>query len=279
MTFFSRRTTSEVFFLNLTFNRLENASPTSYKGTLTSTKGKLLNVRPIYPDRSIGYSYSYTFIRGQLNPKIDTGFVYLLPVSKGKTVEVLHHINLSSKYFGSVEPKNWKSFQFNVDPGDTVFSTRKGLVVEVKDGFDPENSTSVSFSSKSNSLLIEHDDGTLAKYDVLKKGSFMVKAGQIVYPHTPLALAGTYDEKTKSQIRFMVYYLIEENLEKPEKSGLASQKNFYAFINPVFHTAEGDTRLNARQNYTSDYNDGHITRELGKREKKKFEAQKLSAMP
>lgn len=267
------------FFLNLTFNQLENAPPASFKGTLVSTKGKLLNIRPINPDRPIGFSYSYTFIRGQLNPKFDAGFVYLLPVSKGKSVKVQHHINLNARYFGSVEPKNWISFQFNVDAGDTVFSARKGLVVEIKDSFDPDPSASVSFSSKSNFILIEHDDGTLARYDVLKKGSRMVMPGQIVYPHTPLALAGTYDEESNTQIRFLVYYLIEENLEKPEKSGLASRKNFYAFINPVFHTGRGDSCLRAQQNYTADYKDEHITIELGKREKKKLITQKLSAKP
>lgn len=267
------------FFLNLTFNQLENASPVSFKGILVSTKGKLLNIRPINPDRSIGFSYRYTFIRGQLNPEFDAGFVYLLPVSKGKTVKVQHHINLNARYFGSVEPKNWISFQFNVDAGDTVFSARKGLVVEVKDGFDPDPSSSVSFSSKSNFILIEHDDGTLARYDVLKKGSRMVMSGQTVYPHTPLALAGTYDEESNTQIRFLVYYLIEENLEKPEMSGLASRKNFYAFINPVFHTGKGDSCLKAQQNYTADYNYEHITKELGKREKKKLITQKLSAKP
>lgn len=263
------------FYLNLTFNRLENASPTSFKGTITSSQGKLLTVKPLNPDRSVGYSYKYTYIRGQLNPKIDTGFVYLLPVSKGKTVKALNHFNINAKYFGSVESKNWKSFQFDVESGDTVFSARKGLVVEVKDGIDPNPSVNVSYNSDSNSILIEHEDGTLASYSVLKKGSLLVKPGQVVFPHTPLALAGTYDVESNSQIRFYVYYLTEDNLEKSDRTTLASKKNFYAFVNPLFFTLDGGVYLKSQQNYCADFKEEHITKELNKREKKKLEAQKL----
>lgn len=266
------------FYLNLTFDRLENASPTSYKGTVNSSQGKLLSIKPLNADRSVGYSYKYTYIRGQLNPKIDTSFVYLLPVSKGKTVKALNHFNINAMYFGSVQPKNWKSFQFNVESGDTVFAARKGLVVEVKDGIDPNPSANVSYSSNSNSILIEHEDGTLGNYYVLKKGSLMVKPGQVVYPHTPLALAGTYDLESNSQIRFCVYYLAEDNLEKSDQTTLATKKNFYAFVNPLFFTSEGGVYLKAQQNYTVDFKEEHIMKELNKREKKKLETQKLSSI-
>lgn len=272
--FFYEKNDFGSFFLNLTFDQLENAAPTSYKGSLNAFRGKFLSIRPISSNSSIGFSYKYTWIRGVLNPKIDTGFVYLLPAAKGKTVKALHHLNMNKRYFGGVEPKNWKSFQFDVEPEDTVFSARKGLVVEVKDGIDPDSTVSVSYSNKSNSILIEHEDGTLASYYVLKKGSLMVKPGQIVNPHTPLALAGTYDVESNSQIRFYVYYLVEGNLEKSEKSSFATKKNYYAFVNPLFYTSEGNVCLEASKDYTSDFKEEHILKELSKREKKKLETSK-----
>lgn len=272
--FFYEKNDFGSFFLNLTFSQLENAAPTSYKGSLNASRGKFFSIRPLNSNSSISFSYRYTWIRGILNPKIDTDFVYLLPVAKGKTVMALHHLNINTKYFGSVEPKNWKSFQFDVEPGDTAFSARKGLVVEVKDGINPDSSVSVSYNSKSNSILIEHEDGTLASYYVLKKGSLMVKPGQVVHPHTPLALAGTYDVESNSQIRFYVYCLVEENLEKSEKSSFATKKNYYAFVNPLFYTSEGNVCLEARQDYTSDFKEEHILKELSKREKKRLESPK-----
>lgn len=264
------------FYLNLTFDQLENAARTSYKGKVQDMHGKLLSIKPLNPNKSIGFSYKYVWIRGVLNPRIDTSFVYLLPVSKGETIRAVENTNLYSEYFGNTKPKNWKSFQFNVNPGDTVFSARKGLVVELKDGMEPDSTVLHSYSSKSNSILIEHEDGTLACYSVLKNGSFMVKPGQIVFPHTPLALAGTFDMESKTQIKIGVYYLSEENIEEPDKSTLKSVKNYYAFVNPLFHTSEGDVYLKSMQKYTADYTPEHILKDLTKREKKKFETQKIS---
>ncbi|MDP2335868.1 MAG: hypothetical protein Q8N05_05375 [Bacteroidota bacterium] len=54
------------FFLNLTFSHLENALPTSYKGRLSGMSGKFLTIKPMSQNSSIGYSYTYTYIRGKL---------------------------------------------------------------------------------------------------------------------------------------------------------------------------------------------------------------------
>lgn len=258
------------FFLNLTFTHLENAIPTTYKGGLAGTSGKFLSIKPMSQNSSIGYSYTYTYIRGVLNPKIDASFVYLLPVSKGNTIKAFELSNLEKTYLGNTEPKGWKAFQFLVKPGDTVFSSRKGLIVEVTDGYEAETIADISYKSKENAILMEHEDGTLARYSVLKKGSIMVKPGQTVFPHTPLALAGTYDLESNTQVRFFVYYLSEYNLENPEKLTLATKKNYYAFVNPIFHTSDGDVHLKSMQDYTADFTNEHILKELSKREKKKL---------
>ena len=43
-----------------------------------------------------------------------------------------------------------------------------------------------------------NDDGTLAKYVVIKRNSMLVKLGEKVYPSTPIATAGTYDKPENS---------------------------------------------------------------------------------
>lgn len=258
------------FYLNLTFNQLVNTSAISFKGGIYNMKGKILTLRPLDKTQSVSFSYQYTYIRGVLNPKIDTGFVYLLPVSKGKALRVIELNNLQNTYFGSTQPQGWKAFQFLVQAGDTVFSTRKGTVVDVKDGNVADSTMAFSYSTKSNSILIEHEDGTLAHYDVLKNGSQMVEIGQKVFPHTPLAIAGTYDNDSNTQIRFYVYYLCERNLNHPDKVSLSTRKNYYAFVNPLFHTSVGDLHLKNLQNYTADFTSEHICKELNKREMKKL---------
>jgi hypothetical protein len=72
--------------------------------------------------------------------------------------------------------------------------------------------------------------------------------------------------------------LAEDNLEKSDQTTLATKKNFYAFVNPLFFTSEGGVYLKAQQNYTADFKEEHIMKELNKREKKKLETQKLSSI-
>jgi Peptidase family M23. len=257
------------FYLRVNFKYLENANSTGYKGNIDGFSGNLFSIKPIDSQRPISFSYNCTWIRGKLNPRIDTGFVYLLPVSKGKNVNVLNHSFLYAQYFGAAKPKNWKSFKFKVSEGDTVFSARKGIVVDVNDGFDPD--TSVIFASKANAILIEHEDGSLARYSVLKKGSIMVKPGQTVFAHAPLAIGGTYNNAGDTQIDFLVYYLSEDDLEK-QNSTLKNMKHYCSYIDPVFHTTAGDSHLKGARNYSADYGLEHLTKELTKRERKKFES-------
>jgi len=249
---------------------LENSVSNGFRGNIQSPSGSLFTIKPNDPQRSVVYSYDYTWIRGKLMSKVDTGFIYLLPVSKGNTVKVFNHSFLYTQYFGANQPRKWKSFQFNVGEGDTAFSARKGLVVEVNDGFEPD--TAYFYSSKSNSILIEHEDGTLARYSVLKKGSIMVKPGQTVFAHAPIAVAGTYNLAGNSQISFSICYLTEDKLDNSDHTTIKTIKNYYSYVDPIFHTSEGDMHLKANRNYIADFNAGHITFELSKREKKKFES-------
>lgn len=258
------------YYVHLIFSHIENSSTTSWKQNVSGLNGTILTLKPLVQNKPIGYSYKYIWIRGRLNPKIDTGFVYLLPFSKLKTSLVIENSNLKSAYFNGTAPRNWKAYQFKADAGDTVFAARKGIVVGLVDGNIPDPGSSFVYKSSSNSILIEHDDGTLAHYDVLKNGSFMVKPGDKVLPHAPLGLAGTYDTDENTQIRFYVYFLCEDKLEKPDKETMASKRNYYAFVNPVFHTTAGDVHLKSVNEYTADYTGDHIQKELNKREKKKL---------
>lgn len=256
------------YYLQLTFKTLENANSLGYKGNINSFSGNLFSIRPIDPQRSMSFSYNTTWIRGMLNARIDSSFIYLLPVSKGKTCSVYSQSFLYTQYFGAEKPKKWKSFQFNVTEGDTVFAARKGLVVDVIDGFTPD--TAIIFSNKANSIVVEHEDGSLARYGVLKSGSIKVKPGDLVFPHTPLAIAGTYNEARRTQICLMVYYLTEDNLNSG-KNSIAHMRHYYSCLNPVFRTSSGDTHLNNSKQYTSDFSEEHLIREMTKREKRKFD--------
>jgi len=100
----------------------------------------------------------------------------------------------------------------------------------------------------------------------------MVKPGQTVFAHAPIAVAGTYNLAGNSQISFSICYLTEDKLDNSDHTTIKTIKNYYSYVDPIFHTSEGDMHLKANRNYIADFNAGHITFELSKREKKKFES-------
>jgi len=261
------------YYLQVNFKYLENSIFAGFRGNIDGRSGTLFTLKPSDISRGIGFSYDYNWIRGKLQARVDTTFTYLLPLSKGKKALVFNQGYDYNHYFGAENPRNWKAFLFKVSEGDTVFSARKGVVVEVKDGFEPDST--LFYSNKSNSIMIEHQDGTLARYNVLKKGSIKVEPGQTVYAHTPIAIAGTYNLGTNSQVSFTVCYLIEDKLDNSGHKTMKTNKNYFSYIDPVFHTTDGDVCLKSNQTYTADLNKEIITKELSKSERKKMESTKL----
>lgn len=265
-------------FLILEFKQLTNASSRTIKKTIKGYGGRITTLQPVDKNSGIGFSYSYRTITGNINAKPDFDFKYVLPFKDNKEVKV-KNLSYLGKKFGNSNPKNWKYFQFLTQPNGTVCAARKGVVVKVKNGFSANDEAEYGFKSESNSILIEHDDGTLANYSVLKKNSFMVSVGDKVYPSTPLALSGTYDKEENSQLRFTVYYLDKAikdyNLDKIKKQTLENRKHFYAYINPMFYVNDNATlQLKDNTLYTAMCNDAIMQFEMSKREKKRLKKKK-----
>jgi len=260
-------------YIIVNFNKFENAKgkPT-IKKTIKGFSGNLLKLEPLDEKRGISFSFSYTYLIGTSRTKIDRDFKYVLPFKNDKEVKALD-LNYVGKRFGNSSPKNWKSIQFLTKPNELVYAARKGMVVAIKNGFSEDTKGPYSYKSEANHIIIEHDDGTLAKYGVLKKNSMLVKLGQKVYPSTPIASAGTYDTEKNSQLRFGVYYLDKEVLnsyKKGEKQTLGNQKHYYAYVNPIFYTKSEATQLISGEQYIATYNDAIVEFEMSKREKKKW---------
>ena len=243
-----------------------SAAGYEYKKSLM-VDGRVLTLTPISPEQPSYYRYSYSYARGRLAPdKVEHDFVYRLPYGAGKSVKALDLYNIESRHFGEEDPENWKAIEFSMSQGDTVYAARKGLVVEITDKYDPvtvESQRDVQFMDSSNEIMVEHADGTLATYKVLQKGSMMVKPGDTVYPDTPLALAGSYDG-AKYQLRFQIYYLTLDEKARPTQN--ISDRFEYAWVNPVFETAEGKTCTEHGETYTAVINNDLITGEMTRRE-------------
>jgi TonB family protein len=259
------------FLVKIKLNNAVNVNETEYKQVVRSSSGFLLSVNPLLKGSSVTFAtYSTSYLRGIPNPKIDTSFVYALPYKKANTFSINYLSNLKEKYFGNINTKNFKAFQFSSTVCDTACAIRKGLVVAVCDKYVMDTSITKTYTSNINSVLIEQPDGTLALYKGFKKGSIFVTEGQTVLPYTPLGTLAHYDSNKTYSLHLMVYYLSDTNIEMSNDKPitLKASKNYYNYIDPLFITDKGVTRLMNWKNFTSGFSEYVWEHEMSNRELK-----------
>ncbi|MDR0660422.1 MAG: M23 family metallopeptidase [Prevotellaceae bacterium] len=251
------------------FSSLENTIHSNTYLTVASGNRKILTLSPNIENKPVNCRYSYRHIKGYTPEKIDSSFVYRLPFSTKKTnlVKASTLYNIKQRHFKDSADNNWVSWQFMLNQGDIVFAARKGRVVEIVDKYEPAADVGgVSFNSHRNSIMVEHGDGTLCSYQVIEKGSCMVSEGDIVYPGTPLAKAGTFSEKDTYQVRLHIYYPVMDKKSSKNKSIFK-----YVYYNPFFLTSDGVKQVEHGKSYCAISSDELVQKELTKRELKRFQ--------
>lgn len=256
----------------LKFKELTNTnSPYDHVLNVNDYSGKALRLRPSDAEQNIRYSYSYSYIRGKLKPKYNPDFIYTLPYQSGEKVNVSEAYFVKDRYFGSTTPDDWKVYHFYTENEATVTAARKGIVVEIKDEHDDKRLETVEYSSSVDQLMIEHADGTLARYGGFKKGSFKVEVGEVVFPGTPLGINVKMRSNNKHSISFTIMYLQSSDIESTRGQSFKDYKSLYGFVTPRFYTAEDpNSILVARQVYTATDSPELIKREMTKKEQKKL---------
>lgn len=257
------------YTVSMNFTRLSNSNDREKQQlSVKGYAGPLLTLRPENKENAIGFTYSYSYIRGKLKPKYDPQFVYLLPYKAGTSVRATEAYFFNAKYFGSTTPEDWKYYRFYARQQDSVTAIRKGIVVEVKNDVD-DLSADYSYSSKSNKITIEHADGTLANYSGFKRGSISVKLGQVVFPGDALGLNSPQNGEKWWGIALSVTYLKSTDFEGNRKQGLKDSKSLYGFVFPYFCTKENASgQLVDKNEYIAAQTTEIVKKELSKKELK-----------
>ncbi|MDR1056602.1 MAG: M23 family metallopeptidase [Prevotellaceae bacterium] len=255
------------------FSALNNTQHMSSYSAILAGRSKIISFKPIDEQKSVSCRYSYYYVRGYKNRKVDSTFIYRLPFSILKTdsVRVLSLFNVNERYFNQSSDHNWIAWQFSLNQNDTVFAMRKGLVVKIVDSYDPvdKEGVVVSYQTERNSVTVEHADGTLCYYRVMEKGAFMVSEGDVVYPGTPLGKAGTFNKGGNYQVRISISYPeIDKELAKKPVENKSVFKNVY--YNPYFVTQGGTQQLLHGKYYKSVSSAELIRQEMTKKEIKKL---------
>ena len=146
---------------------------------------------------------------------------------------------------------------------------RKGIVVKITNEYKADTLLEKRFTSKRNSIVIEHSDGTYASYTGFKKDSIFVELGQIAYPQTKLGIIDVFNNG-QYRLSFSIYYLINNNLDFKEKQTLKNVKSRNKFLTPYFSTEHGIIKLTPNKKYIVAFNEPILFKELTKREKKKY---------
>jgi hypothetical protein len=175
---------------------------------------------------------------------------------------------VGEKYFGSKKPIDWKSFIVYSNELDTIYSMRKGVVIEVIDKYINDAELNKAFTSERNYILIEHIDRSYASYKGFHKNQIFVKLGQKVYPHTVLGKLEKFN-KTNYRLDFNTFHYLE-NLLDDKKSTLKNRNHKTKYLNPNFFTDNINKKIESRESYNVSFNEEIKLQEFSRREKKKY---------
>lgn len=256
VTFYATTDSHTPYTVTLSFPRLNNTSypeGSIHEAFIHFGKTRLLTLRPSTENVSIGFSYRYTYRKGNFLLKADTNFVYLFPLAEGKTVRVNYMYSLD-RILGKEGQKRLTGLAFHTTAGDTILAARGGEVTEVNDN-SASTSEGTSFQATENYVEVFHKDGTFARYKLFRDGGIFVSPGDEVIPGQPLGIIGGENYKQGSHLRFNVYC--------PDLKDYSYMPDFY--LSP-----EKTGKPEEREIYVSEHPLPFVIQEMGKKAKKKF---------
>ena len=157
------------------------ASDRTWPMTIVVPPNMTLPLGRVYPDdRTAGgynFLFRYRYHFGRFDAIQDADAVYRLPFEDGRRFEV------SQAYGGILTSHNNRAETFAVDfampIGAAVIAARAGVVIDVTLRYH-EGGEDLRFLGKANTVVIVHDDGTVAEYAHLSPGPATVAVGQRV---------------------------------------------------------------------------------------------------
>lgn len=214
------------------------------------------------------FQYHIRYHAGCINQTVDTGYTYLLPVAPGKETQVFEETNIGHQLADESEPKDWYVLGLKMQPGDTVFAARRGVVVSMRDTVNLKDS-GYYFTRASNYVEIYHNDCSFATYHVFKENGIFVQPGQQVEAGQPLGIAGGDNFLSGTHVSLSVHYYLEQDILKDGQP--TGKKTYWAYIPTQFWIkGVGKTKLLNHNKYISEYPAELITKEMSKKELKKW---------
>ena len=235
-----------------------------YGGNIGSGTSRLFKLVRKEGFGSSDYNYSWSYRAGWVADKVKN-VDYIIPVAPGKEVKMMQLQSLE-KYMGQEEKERNGTYHvgFYVEEEEVVYAARRGKVIKIVDDYDMSDASNLDYSTRTNYILIRHDDNSYARYSILKKGGFKVAEGEFVQAGMPIATAGGERFNSGPQFRMTTYYYTWDRSAPKDKAYTRS------YVRMQFANGEGEPQLlEPGEVYTSLHTEALITQDMSKREKKK----------
>jgi hypothetical protein len=163
--FVAYNNTPAPLFLNINFADLQNTSfdePLPYIKRLEPGFNTLFTLQRDLDAPAPRFNYDIKFFRSNPMAEINLDFPYLIPFKPGEVANVFDVKSIEG-FWGSEEPDSWVASGFNVQPGQPVYASRTGTVVEIV-GRSRTSKPETWYHTWTNSVTVLQPDGTLICY-------------------------------------------------------------------------------------------------------------------
>lgn len=210
------------------------------------------------------FQYSYRYVTGCADPKINTGVKLLLPIKKDKETTVSHLFYVDQKYGDEKTPSNWNAYSYSLDDGDTIYSMRRGKVISLEQGHSPFQSVGEKIYDKNrNIIIVSYEDCSFGRYTVFKENGALVNEGEQIEAGQPIAIAAAQGYVGGTHVRYQQYYYATEGYFSGQ-----TDKNESKYTTLNFVCTNGP--LMDKATYKNTYTLVDLMQEMSGRERKKF---------
>jgi murein DD-endopeptidase MepM/ murein hydrolase activator NlpD len=157
--------------------------------------------------------------------KHDAAFKYYLPFKKGGNYSV------SQGYQGSVSHQNRFALDFSMPVGTDVLAAREGIVSVVVQN-NSRGCASKDCAEYENFILVNHSDGSFAKYAHIKQNGALVKPGDSVSSGQHIAYSGDVGWTSEASLHFEVFVLKDSKEKTLKTNFLLGDGSDYGILFP-----------------------------------------------
>ncbi|HKK78776.1 MAG TPA: hypothetical protein VJ933_04070 [Phaeodactylibacter sp.] len=258
--------------LRIEFSTLSNClSQREFIKVIDGPSGVLFTLRPTDPEKRIQFRYRYRYFYGALLKDYQPYEKYLLPFPEGSKVTAEQLYNIEERYFGAKQPDNWYALRLSSDKPDTVHAVRTGKVTKVTK-HHPLNKA-YHYTSNRNEVIIEHQDGTRARYVGFAPDEIFMAAGNLVYAGEPIGVMREGGQH--AALDLFIYYTksIDFDFQGPQTFDQKAVQHEY--VEPTFIHMEGASSLTPHTSFRVTHPVEAITAEMTRREQKRYRKGKL----